>query len=102
MVYEWRKGAHVKVDANVAGKELERIRKRDGKIETEVVVKEAKPKGAPLHEAFEWDDGVAAEEFRKHQARALVKSLVVVVEEVEEPEPAFVHVKVEGERTGYY
>lgn len=66
--------------ASVAGPELDRIRKRDGRIQASVVVEEARPDEAPLHPAFEWRDEVAAEEWRRHQATELVREVRVVVE----------------------
>jgi hypothetical protein len=66
------------VDAQTAGSELDRIRRRDGTIRPDVVVDEARPEEAPLHPAFEWRDPVAAEQWREHQASTLIKIVRVV------------------------
>ena len=66
------------IDAQTAGSELDRIRRRDGTIRPDVVVDEARPEEAPLHPAFEWRDPVAAEQWREHQARTLIKVVRVV------------------------
>jgi hypothetical protein len=66
------------VDAQTAGSELDRIRRRDGTIRPNVVVDEARPEEAPLHPAFEWRDPVAAEQWREHQASTLIKVVRVV------------------------
>jgi hypothetical protein len=66
------------VDAQTAGSELDRIRRRDGTIRPDVVVDEARPEEAPLHPAFEWRDPVAAEQWREHQATTLIKVVRVV------------------------
>jgi hypothetical protein len=66
------------VDAQTAGSELDRIRRRDGTIRPDVVVDEARPEEAPLHPAFEWRDPVAAEQWREHQASTLIKVVRVV------------------------
>jgi hypothetical protein len=66
------------VDAQTAGSELDRIRRRDGTIKPAVVVDEARPEEAPLHPAFEWRDPVAAEQWREHQATTLIKVVRVV------------------------
>jgi len=59
------------------------------------VVDAARPKKAPLHPAFEWDNSVAAEQYRVHQARNLIRSVRIVVDESDAPTtPAFVHVEV--------
>ena len=66
------------VDAQTAGSELDRIRRRDGTLRPDVVVDEARPEEAPLHPAFEWRDPVAAEQWREHQASTLIKVVRVV------------------------
>lgn len=103
MVYEWRNGARLKLDAQVAGEELDRIRERDGKLETAIIVDEARPADAPLHPAFEWNNKTAGEQWRLHQARYLVRALAVRAEEVDgDSAPVFVHVRAVGEESGYY
>lgn len=105
MIYQFRQGARVKgVEAQVVGEELARIRERDGKIETTIIVSEARPEDALLHPAFEWDDSVAGEQWRLQQARQMVKAVEVAPEkEGEEPVPAYVHVRAtSSEEPGYY
>lgn len=104
MVFQWREGSRVKLDPQVAGQELERIRTRDGKIETVTVVDEARPEDAPLHPAFEWDDSVAGEKYRLYQARNLVRSIEVAPEkEGKDTLPAFVHIRATTtQEPGYY
>jgi len=45
---------------------------------TAQIVDDAQNKKSPLHDYFEWDDGIAAEEYRKHQARQLKNSIVQI------------------------
>ena len=78
--YKWKTPGLYKVDANVAGKELERIYKRYGKIEPSVLVEESRPEDAPLHDCFEWDDEKAAKLYRDSQARRLICNVVIVGE----------------------
>jgi hypothetical protein len=78
------------VDAQTAGSELDRIRRRDGTIRPDVVVDEARPEEAPLHPAFEWRDPVAAEQWREHQASTLIKVVRVVPAAPQEPRVASV------------
>jgi hypothetical protein len=73
------------VDAQTAGSELDRIRRRDGTIKPAAVVDEARPEEAPLHPAFEWRDPVAAEQWREHQASTLIKVVRVVPSAPQEP-----------------
>jgi len=78
------------IDAQTAGSELDRIRRRYGTIRPDVVVDEARPEEAPLHPAFEWRDPVAAEQWREHQASTLIKVVRVVPSAPAEPRMASV------------
>ena len=48
--------------------ELERIARSapDGVLTPSAVVESARDEGSPLHDKFEWDDGVAAEAWRRY------------------------------------
>jgi len=81
MVYRWKDNSpHPKVDAQVVGEHLEMLRSSHGGITARLVVDEAKAEDSPLHEAFQWDDSVAADEWRLQQARQVVNHIVVVME----------------------
>lgn len=78
--YKWKPGARVKINAKVAGAELERLRtQRNGRLTPADVLEAAKAKSSPLHKAFEWDDTEAARKFRLEQASYLIRSIEVVV-----------------------
>ena len=77
--YIWKTG-YYKVAAEVAGKEFERIDREKG-LTAENVVDESRPETAPLHKAFEWDNDIAGEEWRKHQARQMMGNLLIKIEE---------------------
>ncbi len=47
------------------------------------VVEKAKDEQSELHKCFEWDDTIAAEKYRLHQARMLIANIVVEVEQAE-------------------
>lgn len=82
MVYEWTDGSRASsgIAAQAAGEILETISKANGGvIQPPDVVNAAKPKSSPIHNAFEWNDSIAAEQFRLQQARALINSISVVV-----------------------
>lgn len=51
-----------------------------GPVPPKAIVKEARKKRSPLHKAFEWDDGVAAEQYRLEQARHIAHHIDVVIE----------------------
>lgn len=100
--YGWRPGSHIRLDAQRAGEELEAVRKcHNGRLEPENVLDAAKSKRSPLHAHFEWDDAVAANEYRLNQAGELIRSLTVDISgsnlEVRTTR-AFVNVEVDGDR----
>lgn len=66
------------VDAQTAGEELARIKAEHGFLQPAVVVDESRPDDAPLHPAFEWRDPVAAEQWREHQATAIIRRVRVL------------------------
>lgn len=78
MVYQWKPEARVKVDAQVAGEELERIRTwNNGRLDAVNVVEASRDPGAPLHSEFEWNDAKAAVKFRVEQAKYMIRSITV-------------------------
>ncbi|MCZ2076563.1 MAG: hypothetical protein LC130_16395 [Bryobacterales bacterium] len=104
MIYKFRSGASsfrgLKNPAQV-GKALERIRKQnEGQLKPGDVVEAARPENSVLHPGFTWDDTEAAEEYRKWEARELVRQIVVVHPETDEEAPAFIHVSVAGDEGG--
>ena len=79
MVYSYKNYGYT-VSANIVGKEFEKIEKRYGKVTSENVLESATPEESPLHELFEWNDGVAAYKYRLHQASVLICNLSCEVE----------------------
>lgn len=55
--------------------ELERILAERGELTPDLVIEEARDPGSPLHDRFEWDDGKAAMEHRRKQARDVIRSV---------------------------
>lgn len=101
MKYTYRSRAGiVGVTANIAGKELEKIRtKNGGKLITKEVVNEARATNSPLHPVFEWDNEKASEEYRLIQARKLIRS-IHIIQETGKKENKYVHIKMDKEN--YY
>lgn len=57
--------------------ELRRIAKRNGGLLlAEDVVEAARDQSSPLHDSFTWDDDEAAQKWRLHQARNLIRVTV--------------------------
>lgn len=97
MVYKFRpNGTFLKsnVDPQIIGEELAAIRADIGKLESREVLERAKDIDSPLHPCFTWDDGIAADYYRVSQARSLIKSIVKVQFEGDEPTPVYYNVVV--------
>lgn len=102
MIYQWKSGASIRVDPDVAGAVLERLRSvNNGRLTQEMVVAEALPKTSPLHDAFEWNDTKAARKYRLDQAGHMIRSIeiVQVVRGQEKPIRAFVSVLRDEDRS---
>ena len=83
--YGWRRG-RVNLDAQVVGERLEELEQEQGSLTPQILVDDARKKKSIMHDYFEWDDTVAAEEHRKFQARMLLGEIVVeYTDESEEP-----------------
>lgn len=102
MIYQWKNGSTCKVDAQIAGEELERIRTRhNGRLDAKDVVEASRDPAAPLHDHFEWSDKKAASAYRVEQAKYVIRSVEVVVSEEPDARPvrAFVSVVQEQDRS---
>ena len=65
---------------SIIQKEINRLVTVHGKITPQVLVDEAKDKGNPLHNCFEWDNSEAARKYRLMQATNMILSQKFVVE----------------------
>lgn len=94
MVYQWKIPV-APVSAQTAGEELERLYRKHGKLDPADVVEESRDASAPLHGCFEWNDAIAAEKYRVHQAGDIIRALVISEDKEEESRDtrAFVHVR---------
>ena len=73
---KWKEGIGFfsKADAN---KVAEEIRSIGDNATPQQIVDKARDESTELHKCFEWDDTVAAEQWRKQQARIIVCHLVI-------------------------
>lgn len=102
MVYQWKNGASIKVDPDIAGKVLERLRTtNNGRLTADHVIAEAQPRSSPLHDAFEWDDRKAGRRWRLEQASHMIRSIEVIRATPEQTKPirAFVSVLRDEDRS---
>ena len=96
MVYQYRvKGIH-KAPAQVAGEVCAALENSSVGLSPKTLLDASRDASAPLHDEFEWDDGIAAERFREHQAGDIIRNIYVVKAEQPEEDPklrAFVNAK---------
>lgn len=102
--HKWKAGSRVpvSVDANMAAPILAGLQADDGTILPDDVVEAAKPKESPLHQCFTWDDQIAATFWRRHEARIIIRALVVVPENGASEVSAYTHVKASKDGSGGY
>lgn len=82
---------------------LEQIQ-QGGRLRPRDVVEDARNPLSPLHDQFEWDDGVAAERFRLVQARRLIRSVEYTPVGSKQFVPSVAYVrdpKANGRESGY-
>lgn len=104
--YGWADGSRIKLDPQRSGERIVSIRNgldKSGSRLTQSVVDDARSPKSPLHDAFEWNNSAAAEEYRLIQARYLCRSLVIVssseLPELKEPVRALVMVRTDESDT---
>ena len=86
MKYGYADKACIKVKAQIVGKELSRLAKENsGTLLPETVLRSAKTARSPLHDCFEWDDKIAAHKYRVTQASYLLRAVVVIQQDPENP-----------------
>lgn len=84
MVYKY-KNIKYSVPAEVVGKHFEKLEETEGCLTSKNVLESARPEDSPIHNIFEWDDSVAAEQYRLVQATKLICNLTVEVETEDKP-----------------
>lgn len=101
VIASWKMDGLFKADANLVHKEIESIGQE---FTCEQIVEKAKDSNTELHKCFEWNNEVAAEKYRLHQAGQIVRQLVITkVSDEKEPEKSNVRLFVStGNRTNAY
>lgn len=80
------------VKADVIAEELTRIHQENDGLTARALVDDATPPTAPLHPVFEWDDAKAADGYRLHQGRNLIRAVQVTWGKDGHSEPLMVFV----------
>lgn len=98
MVFQYSykvQGLH-KAPAQVAGEVCERLENSAEGLSPKTLLDASRAKDAPLHDEFEWNDGIAAERYREGQAGDLIRNLRIVSVEQEEETSARAFVNVQS------
>lgn len=88
ITHTWKMPGIFKADAQKVGEEISAL---GDEVTPQQLVEAAKDESTELHKCFDWDNDVAAEKWRLHQARQIFCFLVI---REEEPEPESVPVRV--------
>lgn len=88
---------------------VNQIYKNNGEVRPSILIEIARPKGSLAHDAFEWDNRKAGDEYRLMQARQWIRKVEIIIEE--QPE-RLIHVPIimncdnnethENTQEGYY
>lgn len=79
MVYEWKNGSRISADAQASGELFKRLSETEEGLTARTLLEANIPEDAPLHNEYEWDDTKAADEWRMHQSRHFINSIVISV-----------------------
>lgn len=99
MIYEWKVGSQIKADPEKAAAVLNKLAE-ENRLNAEEVVNASRPEDAPLHNEFEWRDNIAANEYRKYQARHIIACLIQREEE-KTTEPVKAYFKISETTSNY-
>lgn len=78
--YSWRIKSLAKgIDPDLAIAEIERIESVYGGLTPENVLEASRDESALLHPLFQWDDNVAATQYRLQQARTIINNVEIKV-----------------------
>jgi len=69
-----------KISAKAVGERLSELYQKNGFITRKIVLDDAKDNDSPIHLGFDWNDKVAAENWRLEQAGQLIRNLIITVE----------------------
>lgn len=90
MVYQWKSGSYIKGNAQKAGELFEQLSATEEGLTARTLLDANKPEEAPLHNDYEWNDTIAAEEWRLHQSRHFINSIAIVKSMPDKEEPELV------------
>lgn len=86
MVFQYKPGTVIKTPPEVTGAVCMDLTNSGG-LTPERLLEASRPEEAPLHGEFEWNDSVAAENYRVSQARYIIRHITIDIEPSEDKEP---------------
>ena len=102
MAYAFKPGSYLPTSlAPEAGKQCDTLAS-EGKLTAHNMVEINRPEEAPLHPVFEWDDSVAGEKWREHQARHVINAIIVVNDETPKTSPVRAYYHIERGEPQYH
>ncbi len=81
MEFVRKRGFYLKTDPQIVGEVCHELEKQD-RLTTGNLVEASRPKTAPLHNEFEWNNKIAAEKYREVQAGYIIRSVAIKVTEL--------------------
>lgn len=99
MVFEFKQAARIKVDAQIAGELCLRLQETGG-LTPKRLLDASRDESSPLHNEFEWDDSIAAENYREQQANYIIRHLVIKAEDGARP-PVRAFISIANEERNY-
>lgn len=96
-----KKSARIKTNSEAVISVCEELAAQDN-LNAKSLVEVSRPDEAPLHREFEWNDSIAGEKYREHQARRLIRYVVIETPEVPKATPVRAYVNITAEKTGAY
>lgn len=79
--FSWKNGVNFPVDAQVAAEVIRVLQTNSGKdfVTPKELLDASRDEKAPLHSCFTWDDTVAAEKWRVHEAGCIIRGIEIEV-----------------------
>lgn len=100
MVYQWKTGARYKASAETAAEVMNGLAAQNN-LSAKALVDVSRPVDAPLHNEFEWDDGIAAEKWREQQGRVMIAMISVITDDAVQQEPVRAYFHIEEQQPNY-
>jgi hypothetical protein len=85
----YREGVSFPADPKDVYEVLQKVKRANGgRIEPDKVTEAARPEESPIHCCYPWDNDIAAEYWRDHISKQLIRSVEIVVIRESSPQPA--------------